>query len=158
MANDELKVGAVLNQIDGLDHQGTTTVGVPAIFGMNFQAPNIGQKFSGYADASGTTPQTITTLGAPAGNPPGLAQAIDYVDGAIGRMLNRLDANGLTEDTMVIMTAKHANSPVDRSSLRWVDPGAVHLAHRHQRAVGPDRAGHRGHHGADLAEGSEPSR
>ena len=37
-------------------------------------------------------------------------------------MLNRLDANGLTDDTMVILTAKHANSPVDRSTLRWVDP------------------------------------
>ena len=122
MANDELKVGAVLNQMDGLDHQGSATVGVPAIFGMNFQAPNIGQKFSGYVDGAGTTPQTITTLGPLAGSPPGLAQALDYVDGAIGRMLDRLDANGLTDDTMVILTAKHANSPVDRTSLRWVDP------------------------------------
>src|SRR5580765_295980 len=87
MANDELKVVAVLNEIDGLNHQGTASVGVPAIFGMNFQAPNIGQKFSGYVDAAGTTPQTITTLGTFAGSPPGLAQALDYVDGAIGRML-----------------------------------------------------------------------
>ena len=38
IANDELKVTAVLNQIDGLDHTGTTRVGVPAILGMNFQA------------------------------------------------------------------------------------------------------------------------
>ena len=108
--------------MDGLNHQGTATVGVPAIYGMNFQAPNIGQKFSGYVDAAGTTPQTITTLGPLAGSPPGLAQALDYVDGAIARMLNRLDANGLTDDTMVMLTAKHANSPVDRASLRWVDP------------------------------------
>jgi arylsulfatase A-like enzyme len=122
MANDELKVDAVLNQMDGLNHQGTATVGVPAIFGMNFQAPNIGQKFSGYVDRSGTTPQTITTLGPLNGSTPGLAQALDYVDDAIARMLRRLDANGLTDDTMVILTAKHANSPVDRSSLRWVDP------------------------------------
>ncbi len=122
MANDELKVGAVLSEIDGLNHQGTATVGVPAIFGMNFQAPNIGQKFSGYVDAAGTTPQDITTLGPLSGSAPGLAQALDYVDGAIGRMLDRLDANGLTDDTMVVLTAKHANSPVDRSTLRWVDP------------------------------------
>ena len=52
----------------------------------------------------------------------GLAQALDYVDGAIARMLSRLDANRLTDDTMVILTAKHANSPVDRATLRWVDP------------------------------------
>jgi hypothetical protein len=124
MANDELKVVAVLNEIDGLNHQGTATVGVPAIFGMNFQAPNIAQKFSGYVDAAGTIPQDHTTLGPLAPSPPGLAQALDYVDGAIGRMLNRIDTNGLTDDTMIIVTAKHGNSPVDRGTLRWVDPAS----------------------------------
>ncbi len=117
MANDELKVVAVLNEIDGLNHQGTASVGVPAIFGMNFQSPNIGQKFSGYVDAAGAIPQDHTTLGPLAPNPPGLAQALDYVDGAIGRMLSRIDADGLTDETMIIVTAKHANSPVDRGSL-----------------------------------------
>src|SRR4051794_9812784 len=48
MANDELKVAAVLHEIDGYDHAGVDKVGVPAIFGMNFQAANIAQKFSGY--------------------------------------------------------------------------------------------------------------
>jgi hypothetical protein len=124
IANDELKVAAVLNQIDGLNHQGTATVGVPAIFGMNFQSPNIGQKFSGYVDAAGTTPQDHAVLGPAAPNAPGLAQALDYVDGAVGRMLSRLEADGLTDETMVIVTAKHANSPVDRGTLRWVDPAA----------------------------------
>jgi len=122
MANDQLKVDAVLNQIDGFDSRHTAQVGVPAIFGMNFQSPNIGQKFSGYTDASGTTPQDITTLGTKSGQAPGLAQALDYVDGAIGRMLDELDAQGVADDTLVILTAKHGNSPVDRGSLRWVDP------------------------------------
>ena len=122
MANDELKVSAVLNEIDGLDHDGTAVVGVPAIFGMNFQAPNIGQKFSGYVDGAGTIPQSVTTIGPLAGSAPGLAQALDYVDGAVGRMLGRIESDGLIGDTMIILTAKHANSPVDRSSLRWIDP------------------------------------
>jgi len=122
MANDELKVHAVLNQMDGFNHQGTDKVGVPAIFGMNFQAPNIAQKFSGYVDASGSTPQPVATLGPLAGSGPGLEQALDYVDGAVARLLDRLDVDGLSDNTMVILTAKHANSPVDRSSLRWVDP------------------------------------
>ena len=69
---------------------------MPAIFGMNFQAPNIGQKFSGYVDGAGTITQSITTIGPLAGSDPGLAQALDYVDGAIGRMLSRIEANGLT--------------------------------------------------------------
>ena len=122
MVNDELKVTAVLNEIDGFNHDRTSAVGVPAIFGMNFQAPNIGQKFSGYVDGAATAPQSITTLGPLTGTTPGLAQALDYMDSAIGRMLSRIQANGLTDDTMIILTAKHANSPVDRSTLRWVDP------------------------------------
>ena len=36
--DDALKVQAVLNEIAGLDSTGANTVGVPAIFGMNFQA------------------------------------------------------------------------------------------------------------------------
>ncbi|HET7799553.1 MAG TPA: alkaline phosphatase family protein [Humibacillus xanthopallidus] len=122
MVNDELKVTAVLNEIDGFTHDRSSTVGVPAIFGLNFQSPNIGQKFSGYVDAAGTTPERVTTLGPLTGSAPGLAQALDYVDGAIGRMLARIDANGLTGTTMIILTAKHANSPVDRSTVHWVDP------------------------------------
>jgi arylsulfatase A-like enzyme len=89
---------------------------------MNFQAPNIGQKFSGYEDAAGTTPRDHAILGPGAPNPPGLGQALDYVDGAIGRMLDRIDADGLTDQTMIIVTAKHGNSPVDQSTLRWIDP------------------------------------
>lgn len=125
MANDELKVDAVLNELDGFTHDRSAAVGVPAVFGMNFQSPNIGQKFSGYLDAAGATPQAITTLGPLTGRAPGMAQALDYVDGALGRMLSRIEANGLTNTTMVILTAKHANSPVDRSTLRWVDPSVI---------------------------------
>ena len=53
---DNLKVTAVLNWIRGLDHTGTATVGVPAIFGMNFQAVSVGEKVTadGYTDAAGT--------------------------------------------------------------------------------------------------------
>jgi len=124
MDNDELKVKAVLNQIAGYastDDARANFVGVPAIFGMNFQAPNIGQKFSGYTDAAGT-PANMTTLGPNTGKAPGLAQAFDYVDEALGRMMAALDAQGLTDSTLVIVTAKHANSPVNRSLLRLIDP------------------------------------
>jgi len=127
IANDDLKVTAVLNQIDGYasrDISHATPVGVPAIFGMNFQAVNIAQKFSGYADAAGLFPEDHTTLGKLAGpGTPGLTTALDYVDASIGRMLAEIDRQGLADDTMIIVTAKHANSPVDHSTTRWVDPG-----------------------------------
>jgi len=125
IANDELKVVAVLNELDGFDHTGATQVGVPAILGMNFQAVNIAQKFSGYVDAAGTTPDTVAFIGASAGQAPGLAQAMDYVDDAIVRMLAKMDANGLTDSTLVIMAAKHGNSPVDRTTFTPIDPDAT---------------------------------
>jgi hypothetical protein len=126
IANDELKVAAVLNQIAGYastDNAHASFVGVPAIFGMNFQAPNIGQKFSGY-DAAGM-PNTVATLGTNKDNPPGLAQAFDYVDDALGRMIGALETQGLSDSTLVIVTSKHGNSPVDVRLLRLIDPATT---------------------------------
>ena len=124
--NDELKVVATLNQIAGYastDNAHATYVGVPAIMSMNFQAPNIAQKFSGYVvDATGASPANVTTLGPLAGQAPGLAQALDYVDGALQRMLDALDAQQLSQSTLIIVTSKHGNSPVDPAQLRLINP------------------------------------
>jgi hypothetical protein len=111
-AYDETKVQAVLNQIDGYDHTRTTHVGVPGIIMMNFQAANIGEKVGGYADAAGTPTADLTG-------------AFDYVDGALNRIFNELDAQGLTSSTLVVVTAKHGDSPVDLASRRAIDPASV---------------------------------
>ncbi|PYX46778.1 MAG: phosphodiesterase, partial [Acidobacteria bacterium] len=42
--NDSLKVQGILNEINGFTHDGKTFVGVPAVFGMNFQAVSVGEK------------------------------------------------------------------------------------------------------------------
>ena len=44
--NDQKKVKAILNEIHGLRHDGTPGPGVPAIFGMTFQAVSVGQKLA----------------------------------------------------------------------------------------------------------------
>jgi hypothetical protein len=44
--NDYLKVAAILNEIHGRNHDGTPGLGVPAVFGMNFQAVSVGQKLA----------------------------------------------------------------------------------------------------------------
>jgi hypothetical protein len=44
MQYDSYKVQAVLNEIDGYDHSHKTKVGVPAIFGMNFQTVSTAEK------------------------------------------------------------------------------------------------------------------
>jgi hypothetical protein len=123
MANDDLRLTAVLNQLDGCNHARTDcTVGVPAILGMNFQGVNIAQKFSGYVDAAGTTPDNKYFISSLVGKAPGLQQAMDHADASIQAMLNRIDANGLTSSTVVIMASKSGNSPVDRTTFTAINP------------------------------------
>jgi len=99
---DEIKVNAVLNQIDGFTHDRSTHAPVPAIFGMNFQAVSVGQKLkgAGYTDVLGT-PSAL------------LAGDLDFVDLSLGRMVSELKQNGLLDQTLIIVTAKHGQSPID---------------------------------------------
>ena len=103
---DQLKVNAIINEIRGKTHGGTAAAPVPALFGMNFQAVSVGQKLiegdekGGYTNAAGA-PSTA------------LLGEIEYVDAAIGEMVNALKDTGSFEDTVIVVTAKHGQSPVD---------------------------------------------
>ena len=107
---DTLKVDAILNEIDGKNHLGTRRTQVPTIFGMNFQAVSVGQKLieasnnmtGGYLDAAGTP-------GAP------LLGEIQFVDASIAAFVNELKAKGLFDSTLIVITAKHGQSPIDPS-------------------------------------------
>lgn len=117
---DGTRVAALLNMMRGYDGAGSARVGVPALFGMNFQAVSVGQKLpkagpgdppdmkGGYADASGRPND-------------GLRAQLDYVDGALGRLLAGLKDNGLDASTLVIVSAKHGQSPIDPAALRPTD-------------------------------------
>ncbi|HEY6371539.1 MAG TPA: alkaline phosphatase family protein [Candidatus Sulfotelmatobacter sp.] len=107
---DTLKVNAILNEIDGKDHLGTQQTKVPTIFGMNFQAVSVGQKLveksngvtGGYLDAAGT---------------PGAAllDEFKFVDASIAAFVSELKAQGLYDSTLIVITAKHGQSPIDPS-------------------------------------------
>src|SRR5579864_1827093 len=115
--NDMLKVKAILNEIAGFDSTGVKKVGVPAIFGMNFQAVSVGEKLAvgnpndvsdqgltgGYADVAGAVPNN------------GLQSALDFVDQQIGAMVSALQVAHLEEQTLVIISAKHGQSPINRA-------------------------------------------
>src|SRR6516165_3121951 len=113
---DSLKVQAVLNEIDGKDHSGTVNKRVPNIFGMNFQVVSVGQKLiqpsvgmtGGYLDNIGTPTQAL--LG-----------EIEFADNAIGSMVAELQKRGLYQSTLVIISAKHGQSPID--SARYLGIG-----------------------------------
>jgi hypothetical protein len=109
---DSLKVQAILNEIDGFDHSGKTHVGTPNLFGMNFQTVSVGQKLieasistnGGYLDAQGTPSAA-------------LQDEIAFTDKAIGSMITALKNKNKFETTAIIITAKHGQSPIDRTRL-----------------------------------------
>src|ERR1700739_2719671 len=59
--NDYLKVHGILNEIHGLTHDGTRKVGVPALFGMNFQGGSVGRKLEKDNAAGGCPADTDPT-------------------------------------------------------------------------------------------------
>ena len=92
---------------------------MPTLFGMNFQAVSVGQKLSqaggpvgGYLDAAGTP-------SAP------LQAALDHTDQSLGTMVSALRAEGRLDSTLIIVSAKHGNSPIDPSTLARVDPNVI---------------------------------
>ena len=131
---DDLKVRAILNQIDGKWSDdglaGATDAvgrpGVPAIFGMNFQAVSVAQKSArvtagpdgtlagpgGYLDAAGTPSAE-------------LADALAHTDASIGQMVSALEGRGLLHSTLIIVTAKHGQSPIDHDLVAKVDGDLV---------------------------------
>jgi hypothetical protein len=80
---------------------------VPSLFEMNFQAVSVGRKLieknvgtGGYLDAIGTPSSEL--LG-----------EIQFVDASIGDMVTHLQSQGHLDSTLIIITAKHGQSPID---------------------------------------------
>ena len=115
---DGTKVAAVLNEIDGRNHQGTRHVGTPAIFGMNFQTVSTAQKLPTSDGLVGG----YTANGQPG---PLLQRALGYVDHQVGQMVARISRDGLAGSTTIIISAKHGQAPQDPTTLRRVDDGAI---------------------------------
>jgi len=105
---DAIKVYALLNQIAGKTHSGAPAV-VPAVFGMNFQSVYVGQSVN---EAGVTAGGYRNAAAVPS---PALQGEIEYVDAAIGAIVNALKAAGIYNNTLLIVTAKHGESPIDTS-------------------------------------------
>jgi hypothetical protein len=104
--NDQLKVNAILQEIQGKTHTGAKAE-VPTLFGMDYQSVSVGQKLieagvgtGGYQNAAGEPT-------------PLLLSEIEYVDATIGDMVNALKDAGIYDETLIIVTAKHGQSPID---------------------------------------------
>jgi hypothetical protein len=119
MQYDSYKVQAVINEINGLDHSGMHRVGTPAIFGMNFQTISTAQKLpasdgmaGGYL-ADGVTPGPL------------LARALDYIDGKVDAIAEAIKDRHLDHNTVIILSAKHGQSPQTPSALTRIPDGPI---------------------------------
>ena len=97
-AYDDLKVQHVA---------GSIADEAPTIFGLNFQAVSVAQKTFGYRDASATPSAE-------------LEEALEHTDASLGRLVAALHASGIASRTLVIVSAKHGQSPIDPAAKRIV--------------------------------------
>ena len=120
---DLLHVQATINQIDGFTHDRSKRAPVPTLFGFNYQAVSVGEKLKngpvtaggalvdgGYSDVLGTPSQ-------------GLAFELDFVDQTLGRIVAELKKQGLYDSTLIIICAKHGQSPIDLSTKTAIGNG-----------------------------------
>jgi hypothetical protein len=159
--NDNLKVQAILNEIQGLKHDGTPGPGVPAVFGMNFQAVSVGQKLE-KDNSNGSCIADTTFTGQPGGYKDGagtptavLAFALQKTDESLGSMIQALKNQHIYESTLFIVSAKHGQSPINPvktskpghfadlvAALAMMqgatgDPGVVAIANANACSTGP---------------------
>jgi hypothetical protein len=124
VANDNLKVAAVLNQISGKRHDGAAGKGTPAVFGMNFQAVSVGQKLAndkGNNDcATEIDPEGLKLKGKAGGYTDGagtpskvLQYGLDKTDAALHSMIDGLKKAGKFDSTLIVISAKHGQSPIN---------------------------------------------
>jgi hypothetical protein len=101
---DQTHVQAVLNQINGHTHDGSQRAPIPTLFGTNFQSVSVGEKLAGNG--------YLDVLGTPS---PGLLSELDFVDNSLGKMVSALKEAGIYDETLIIIGAKHGQSPIDQS-------------------------------------------
>ena len=121
---DQIKVNAVLKQIDARKSDGTFVGYVPAIFGMNFQSVSVGQKLPKSSDTTGQYAADAGLVGGyldAAGTPnTALVQQLQFIDDSVGAMVAALKAHNVFQNTAIIISAKHGQSPIDLSKLNRI--------------------------------------
>jgi hypothetical protein len=135
---DSYKVQAVLNWINGREHSGSgPTVGTPAIYGMNFQTVSTAEKLKSSPavligpDAHGnysegpSLPGGYVTVDGQQVPGPLLQGALDYINNALEQMADTIRADGKSNSTAIILTAKHGQSPLNNNQLQRIDDGPI---------------------------------
>jgi arylsulfatase A-like enzyme len=97
---------------------------VPAVFGMNFQAVSVGQKLAKSGDADVDKMLVGGYVDANATPGKALNLQFQFVDEALGKFINELKKERIEKETLVIVSAKHGQSPIDRSLRKAISDAA----------------------------------
>jgi Type I phosphodiesterase / nucleotide pyrophosphatase len=116
---DQYKVQSVLNEIDGYNHSRTSRVGVPALFGMNFQVVTTAEQLPSSDGLAGGYLPGGTVPG------PALTKAYNYVDSALGEIVAQLKKEGLAGSTAIILTSKQGQAPTNPDTVIRIDDGPI---------------------------------
>jgi len=102
-AFDDLRVGALRNQLQGKDARGQTSPGVPALMALNLVAFNTAQKLEngGIDKNADGTPGAVSNA---------MHEALRHVDENIGQIVLELKERKLWAATLLVLTAKHGQS------------------------------------------------
>jgi hypothetical protein len=123
--NDHLKTLGIIKWIHGLTHDDKPLKAVPTVFGSDYQAVSVGQKVShDTPDPSCINSATAADAARLSGQPGGyidgsgtptdvLSYALDAVDADLGLIVGALKQQNLYESTLIIITAKHGQSPIN---------------------------------------------
>ena len=126
---DDMKVRGFLNEIAGFDHTGTNAVGVPTIFGMQFQAVSVAQKLLKNKTTNNVTVTGTFAVGGyldGAATPsPLVSNALCHTDLSLSNIVYALQTNNLLDSTYFILTSKHGQAPIDPNKFVIVNPTVV---------------------------------
>ena len=106
-AGDEARVAIVLRWIDGKACKGASDSPVPVLFGMSFASLAAAQAATGYTDAAGTPSEA-------------LANRLEFVDAAIGRLVQELKVRQLYDTTWICVASPYGQSPMDPRRRRLI--------------------------------------
>src|SRR5205814_3091761 len=116
-------------QIAGYDHTGSNFVGVPTVFGMQFQMLSIAQKLKKNNTLTGGNSPAPYRVGGyldgaatPSVN---VSNALVHTDLSLSNIVNSLQTNGLLNSTYIVLTSKHGQGPIDTNKVTYVAPTVV---------------------------------
>ncbi len=114
-AQDGRRVELLLNQIRGYDSSGENKVGTPKLFGMGFISFGMVQKSHGYADAYGNPSVTVK-------------KSLDFIDQQMARIVAELKRQKLYDSTLIIVSSKHGQNPIDVEKKKIIDRNVIRNA------------------------------